>query len=78
MAKFRRKPIEINVEQFWPSKRPWPKGVTYSSEGGFTVYNILHRSYIKIQPGDWIRQDDMKDVYPIADKIIKEEYEPVE
>lgn len=75
--KFKRKPIEINVEQFWPSKRPWPKGVV-PGEGGFVVYNILHKTYVKIVPGDWIRQDNMNDIYPIADDIIRREYEPVE
>ncbi|KKK68734.1 hypothetical protein LCGC14_2941110, partial [marine sediment metagenome] len=27
MAKFRKKPIIIEAEQFWPDKQPWPKGV---------------------------------------------------
>lgn len=27
MPKFRKKPVVIEAEQFWPNQKPWPKGV---------------------------------------------------
>jgi len=27
MGKFRKKPVVIEAEQFWPDKKPWPEGV---------------------------------------------------
>lgn len=46
--------------------------------GKYYVWNELHKSKINLQPGDWVRQDDPKDYYPIAQAVFNETFEPVE
>ena len=34
MAKYRKKPLIVNAEQFFPDRKPWPKGVE-EKPGGY-------------------------------------------
>jgi hypothetical protein len=77
--KFRSKPKEIEAEQFFPDKPPWPPGVHSdpSLSTGWYVRNELHNSKIEIKPGDFVRTDLPGDLYPIDREYMAKNYEPV-
>ncbi len=81
MPKFRKK-IVVDAEQFFPNKKPWPKGVEdnihsisgshigwiiYKPEAGYTVF-----------PGDWIITDAGGERHYCKADIFEATYEPVE
>ncbi len=80
MAKFRKKPIIIEAEQFWPDKQPWPKGV-YSTVIKHTVIHYvitIHGQQTNIIAGDWIISENKKDLaYPCKPDIFEKTYEKI-
>jgi hypothetical protein len=80
MDKYRKKPIIIEAEQFWPD-HPWPDMVR--------PWNILQPrdmswGYIKtlegdmhVHAGDWIIKGVEGEFYPCNDSIFKATYELV-
>lgn len=47
MAKYRNKSIIIDIEQFFPDKKPWPKGVYVVETGNGPIdrLNVISRKY---------------------------------
>lgn len=88
MAKFRKKPIVVYAEQFWPDTRPVPDGVTIfvagpfhpslkQGEFDFAVVNTLEGS-MKVEPGDWVITGIEGEHYPCKDSIFRATYEAVD
>lgn len=88
MAKYRKKPIIVEAEQFWPDKEFWPESVEkdiFSHEGGCTckecgnhfdlhaTIKTLEGKYI-VCPGDWIITGVK---YPCKPDIFEQTYEKV-
>jgi len=79
MAKFRKKPVIVDAEQFWPYIHPYPDGVivregppplripTYYIETLEGVHIVL--------PGDWIITGVRGEKYPCKDEIFQLTYE---
>lgn len=92
MAKFRKKPVVIDAEQFTPHPdfATWkgrydchhigvgPDGVTYVvTECGI----VTASGFVRLQKGDWICRQDVNgrmDVWPVKPDIFAATYEPVE
>lgn len=78
MAKFRRKPVVIEAEQFRPDTSPWPEGVIVN-EFSFTGYSVdVNHGTIPTFPGDWIITCTNNRKHPCNPDIFKQFYEPVE
>ena len=82
MPKFRKKPVVVSAEQFWPTVRPWPEGVYFDDLGTeFTRPNyriITLEGEMKITPGDWIITGVKNEKYPCKPDIFEETYERVD
>lgn len=91
--KYRRKPTEIFAVEFRPSDVSWRAGSQGCAIGelygaqirsgtipgkGFEVWNERHDSWIGLDPGDYLRVGDDRDVYPIDASTFEETYERVE
>lgn len=77
MPKFRKKPIVINAEQFFPDKKPWPEGVMVgpSSQGTWCV-STLEGVHV-VTPGDWIITGIEGERYACKPDIFERTYEPI-
>lgn len=42
------------------------------------VWDKLHESWIKVEPGNWIIRGTRGEFYPCADDVFREKYEPYE
>jgi hypothetical protein len=79
MAKFRKKPVVIEAEQFWPETGTWPKGVRrFHDAVGEYCYSIetLEGSF-NVTPGDWIITGVKGERYPCKPDIFEATYEKV-
>lgn len=72
MPKFRNR-IIIEAEQFWPDRRPYPKGVTARECGDWVLDGV-----ILIAPGDWIIACEDGRSYPCKPDIFERTYKLVE
>lgn len=90
MARYRKKPIEIEAERFDPASHPWPKGVV-----SYTGPDIngdcpscgrgMHRhAVVKTMegvmvacPGDMIITGVAGEVYPCKPEIFEQSYEEI-
>lgn len=59
MARYRKKPVVVEAEQFWPEKKPWPKGVVRADwpfSGGENNFGLKvdDGNWVLLHPGDWI------------------------
>ncbi len=82
MAKYRKKPVIVDAEQFFVDKKPWPKGVkvgaTYTSNPDYYVVTI-HKQDTVIVDGDWIIEEpDGIHHYPCKPDIFEQDYERIE
>lgn len=85
--KYRKKPIVIEAEQYFPGK-PLPKGVRSGEKdhrltgGGWCGVMEPHVDTLEgplhVSPGDWIIAGIAGEIYPCKDKIFKKTYEKVE
>ena len=86
MAKYRKKPVVIEAEQFWPDKKPHPEGVDeyvkerkedeqgyVSTWYGWRIETLegLH----EVTPGDWIITGVAGDIYPCKPDIFDMTYD---
>jgi len=83
MPKFRRKPVEVTAEQFWPDRLPWPAGVrqavvTGSMYGrddgqpdGWRIDDPVYDH--RVRPGDWIVTSEGVR-RPVPDKSFRANY----
>ena len=72
MPKFRRKPIVVEAEQFFPERKPWPKRVKGAE--GYAVWIETPEGVLDVSPGDWIIQGEK---YPCKPDIFEQLYEEV-
>ncbi len=79
MPKFRKKPVVIEAEQYFPSIPT--KGVCYCKCFGYEIEHVhtTHNQAVKIEPTDWIiPEPDGNGYYPCKAAIFETTYEPVE
>lgn len=85
MAKYRKKPIVVEAEQFFPSKKPWPEGV-YKIGGelpGEETSDLFFRvdtleGPLRVSEGDWIVVGIKGERYPVKPDIFSATYELAE
>ncbi|GAC1370960.1 MAG: hypothetical protein NVS3B25_19190 [Hymenobacter sp.] len=77
MPKFRKKPVEITAEQWFPYK--YVKGVKVPVPGDGGPYVVtIHGAACPVQPGDWIiPEPDGIHFYPCKPDIFEKTYEAV-
>ena len=85
MPKFRKRPVEIDAEQFVPNKhvprgmKLWPDengAIPRDMSWGFVI--TIHGQRQHVQAGDWIViEPDGVHHYPIKPDIFEATYEPV-
>lgn len=83
--KFRKKPVVIDAEQFWPDK-PWPVGIRSGGRQVLQGESVqMPRYWIatlegfhEVSPGDWIITGVKGEKYPCKPDIFEMTYEPVE
>lgn len=76
--RFRKKPVEVEAQQFWPDKKPWPDGVTAAPPLNPERYVILTlEGIMRVSPGDWIITGVKGEKYPCKPDIFEQTYEPV-
>ena len=77
--KYRKKPVVIEAEQFWPDVKPWPIGVVEHwdsmSYGDYTIQTLEGR--YNVSPGDWIITGVKGEKYPCNPDIFEATYEAV-
>jgi len=86
--KFRKRPVVIKAEQFWPEKKPWPKGVYcvgLAFVGGSKEMDYYMDYYIdtlegrhEVTPGDWVITGVKGEKYPCKPDIFEMTHEFVE
>lgn len=78
--KFRKRPVVIDAEQFWPQNTPWPEGVRGGNRiaGEVTPWwcNTLEGAH-QVTPGDWIITGVKGEKYPCKPDIFALTYEAV-
>ena len=84
MARFRKLPVEIEAEQFWPDKEPWPDGVIrgniFSTIGEQKPPEYMIKTlegWLAVSPGDWIVTGIKGEKYPVKPDIFEKTYESV-
>ncbi|KKM63050.1 hypothetical protein LCGC14_1515450 [marine sediment metagenome] len=81
MGLYRKRPVMVEAEQFWPEKRPWPKPVACCCICQQTTYNVttIHGQLTLVVPGDWIIvEPDGIHAYPCKPDIFEATYEAAE
>jgi len=76
MARFKKKPVAIEAEQFFPDRKPWPEGVEQPTGYGWRIQTL--EGPIIVTPGDWIITGVQGEKYPCKPDIFDATYEPVE
>jgi hypothetical protein len=56
MTKYRKKPVVVEAEQFWPEQKPWPEGVEQHGFG-FWLKTVEGWYVADVACGDWIVDD---------------------
>ena len=89
MAKYRKKPVVIDAEQFFPNKIPWPDGIeqydakrTEALDGDSSTWRAWRintlEGLLNVSPGDWIIRGVEDELYPCKPDIFEKTYEKVE
>jgi hypothetical protein len=74
--KFRKKPLVIEAEQFWPDKKPWPDGVFTHGDIGAPEWLIKTlEGWLRVSPGDWVITGVKGERYPCKPDIFEATYE---
>ena len=87
--KYRKKPVVVEAEQFFPTVHPWPDGVesyvaesTQSVEGVRQSWNAWRIQTLEgphiVTPGDWIITGIKGEKYPCKPDVFEATYERVE
>lgn len=80
MAKFRKKPVVIDAEQFFiNSENGWPAGVCKdgASSTGYAIDTLEGRA-LEVAEGDWIITGVKGELYPCKPDIFAATYEPAD
>ena len=75
MGKYRKKPLIVEAEQFWPGKDPWPLGIKIW-DGRY--YIEIPDGDITVFPGDWIVTDIKNEIYVCRPSVFEAMYERIE
>jgi len=81
MAKYRKKPVVIEAEQFLPNLADLPRAfwgfaVMEDSSGPFVAVPTLEGT-MRCNPRDWLIRGVKDEVYPVKPDIFAATYEPV-
>ena len=87
-ARYRKKPVEVDARQFFPTDLPWPDGVEgYQREVVQTLPGDTHlwnawriatlEGVMEVRPGDWIIRGVKGETYPCKPDIFEMTYEPL-
>jgi hypothetical protein len=75
--KYRKRPVIIDAEQFWPHEMKWPDRVEEDKNGlGFIIHTL--EGWYTVTPGDWIITGIKGEKYPCKPDIFEATYEPVD
>ena len=75
MGSYRKKPVVVEAEQYWPLKKPWPKGVFRIGWGRPKIKTLEGDLYVT--PGDWIITGIKGGLYPCKPDIFEATYDEV-
>lgn len=79
--RFRKKPVEVEAEQFFNNKRPWPDGVVNrywgESKGTLPSIKTLEGWYI-VSECDWIVTGIVGEKWAVRADIFEMTYERIE
>lgn len=81
--KFRKKPVVIEAEQWWPGKQiegvvtPMSRDYPLPPDPMHGTIKTLEGDHI-VSPGDWIVTGVKKEKYPVKPDIFEQTYEKVE
>lgn len=77
MAIYRRKPTDVDAEQFTAVSNP-PRGVRWSAASEMYVVTTLQGMDVGVRIGEWIVREPSREdrYYPIADAEFRRIYEP--
>lgn len=78
MAKYRKKPVTVEAEQFFVDRKPWPEGVVGKNNGIVDGEFIVQTpdDYHIISDGDWIITEGDKK-YPCKPDIFEQTCEKI-
>ena len=76
MAKYRKRPVVVEAEQFFPGVEPWPDGV--KGAAGYIFWIETLEGDMDVSPGDWIITGVKGERYPCKPDIFELTYEAVE
>lgn len=79
MSKYRKKPVVIEAQQFWPGE-DWPDGVKadFASPTGYSIGTLESKEGHVVTPGDWIITGVQGEKYPCKPDIFAATYEAEE
>jgi hypothetical protein len=74
---YRKKPVEVQAEQFLPDEGVWPTGVMWNSRSptGYDIDTLEGR--MEVTPGDFIITGVKGERYPCKPDIFEMTYEEV-
>ena len=80
MAKYRKKPIVVEAEQFFLEATPWPRGVVRrpTVDGSNDHVIITLEGAMAVSEGDWIITGVKGEKYPCKPDIFAATYDLVE
>lgn len=80
MGKYRKRPIVIEAEQFWPNSKVWPDGVVVDPCEHVTAswWIVTLEGGHVVAPGDWIITGIQGEKYPCKPDIFEATYEAVD
>lgn len=80
MPKFRKKPVVVEAEQWFPGKEV--PGVVFGrpplSTGPKIWYTLTLEGWHEVMPGDWVITGVAGERYPCKDAIFRATYEPTD
>jgi len=79
--RFRKKPIVIEAEQFFPNKEPWPDGVEYNADPAIDAPKYIIQTLeglFEVSPGDWVITGVKDEKYPCKPDIFEQTYDWVD
>jgi len=76
--RFRKKPVVIDAEEFWPDKLPWPEGVKADpiSPTGYSIGTLESKEGHEVTPGDWVITGVAGEKYACKPDIFARTYDP--
>jgi len=80
MARFRKRPVEVEAEQYLGDPLRAPAGVCVSMRIGHPAEPHIHteEGILIVSPGDWVIRGVRGEYYPCKPDIFAETYEPVD